>query len=132
MSDLQDCFKTNVNNPYANYINVGDVPNRNEACDEKTINKKVHNFQGSMFRPNELYHTETFNRNINTNPVTKSFNDQTGFANFLYPNTSKCRDDGYSCKINSSISKSKNRVVVQSSNYMPNYLDIFGVYDSYK
>ena len=132
MSDLRDCFKSNVSNPFGNYINVGNKPIKKPTCNESDINKKVYNFQGSMLRPNELYYTETFNRNFNTNPVTQSSNDQTGFAKFLYPNTSQCRDDGYSCKINSSISKGNNRIVVQSDYYMPNYLDIFGVYDSYK
>ena len=63
------------------------APDRENGNYVNMNNNKVYNFQGSMFRPNELYYTETFNRNINTNPVTKSFNDQTGFAKFLYPNT---------------------------------------------
>jgi hypothetical protein len=34
-------------------------------------------------------------------PVTTSYPDTTGFAHYLYPNPSQCRDTGYLCKTNS-------------------------------
>ena len=129
-NNLENCFQLNVSNPYGNFINVGSSTNKKENCKED--NSKQLLYMGSSFRPAEYEYTNTFTRSHFTNAETRVVNDQTKVAQFLYPDTSKCRNDGYSCKLNTNISKNKQRIVVQSNYYKPNYLDIFGVYDSYK
>ena len=127
---LENCFNSNVSNPYGNYLNVGSSYNKEETCKEN--NSKNNLYQGSSFRPAEFEYSDTFTRSHFTNTVTTVVNNQTSVAKYLYPDTSKCRNDGYSCKMNSALSRNKERIIVQSDYYKPNYLDIFGVYDSYK
>lgn len=129
-SKLENCFNTNVENPYGNYISVSSSPKKEKTCSNIESKKKL--YQGSSFRPATYEYSDSFTRSYYTNPVTTVVNDQTSLAKYLYPDTGKCRNDGYSCKLNSSISKNKERIIIQSDYYKPNYLDIFGVYNSYK
>lgn len=129
---LKNCFKSNTENPYMNYLNVGSNTLRKKNC--KTSEKKLQEnfYKGSKFRPEELKFNNSYSRNFITKPITTVVNDQTSFAKYLFPNTSKCRDDGYLCKINNNISKKKDRIIIRSNNYKPEYLNIFGKYNSYE
>jgi len=133
MSDsLKDCFKSNSKNPYMNYLNVGSNVLKKQNCKTKDNQLQETFYKGSILRPEELKLNDTYSRNFNINSVNTVVNDQTSFAKYLYPNTSKCRDDGYLCKINTNISKRKDRTIIKSNNYEPEYLNIFGKYNSYK
>ena len=131
-NNLKDCFKTNVENPYGNFLSGSNNENKNITCDTKENKKEEFFYQGSMLRSGDLKYTKDFTRKHYTQPNTTMINDQTSFAKFLYQNTSKCRDDGYSCKLDNQISKSLDRTIILTDYYKPNYLDIFGVYNSYK
>lgn len=50
------------------------------------------------------------------------------FAQFLFQNTSRCRDTGYICKKNADLSKNLDRVVYENELYSANYLDVSGIY----
>jgi hypothetical protein len=130
--DLLNCFKPTTDNPFMNYLNLGTSTNKSKSCDisKKKIETKF--YEGSMFTPHELKIKDNFIEKYTTNPVTTVVNDQSAYAKFLFPNTSKCRDDGYLCKTNNEISSRNTRTVLISDNYRPKYLDIFGVYESYK
>lgn len=129
-NNLKSCFESNVENPYMNFLSGGSSQYKSEACPNQNSREKF--YQGSSFRPADIKYNESFTRNHFTNTVTTAANNQTVVAKYLYPDTAKCRNDNYSCKINTNISKNKQRTVVQSNYYKPNYLDIFGVYNSYK
>jgi len=130
--NLLNCFNSTKDNPFMNYLNLGSNTNKQKACSvtNKKLEKKF--YEGSSFSPHELKIKDNFIEQYQTNPVTTNINDQTQYAKFLFSNPSKCRDDGYLCKTNTDISKSKTRTVFISDYYKPQYLDIFGVYESYK
>jgi hypothetical protein len=51
-----------------------------------------------------------FERNIIQNPVKDIIPDQTSFAKYLFPNTAKCRDTGYLCKVEAINERQLNRL----------------------
>ena len=145
MSNLNECFKCNLKPNFNNNI-IKSIKNTKE------INE--HFYQGESTNP-LFYKLERDNIKIdydkedNKNLIqeeneqkhfTKFFDDgiiikniyQKNFAKYLYPDTSKCRDDGYLCKSNSEISTRNKRDVVTTDFYKPSYLNIFDTYDSYK
>jgi len=130
--NLLNCFTPTQDNPFMNYLHLGTPTNKNENCSVSKKKIATQFYEGSMLNPQELKIKDSFIEQYTTNPVTTVVNDQTAYANFLFPNTSKCRDDGYLCKINNEISSRNTRTVLISDNYRPKYLDIFGVYESYK
>uniref|UniRef100_A0A6C0J5G9 Uncharacterized protein n=1 Tax=viral metagenome TaxID=1070528 RepID=A0A6C0J5G9_9ZZZZ len=130
--NLLNCFKPTQNNPFMNYLNLGTPTNKTEACNvsKKKIEKTF--YEGSMLTPHELRIKDNFIEQYETKTVTTVVNDQSAYAKFLFPNTARCRDDGYLCKINNDVSSRNDRSVIISDNYRPKYLDIYGVYESYK
>ena len=52
----------------------------------------------------------------------------TSFANFLFPNTSRCRETDYICKVTAEKSQNLDRIVYENDLYTANFLDISGVY----
>lgn len=129
---FKNCEIDSENNPYGNYINNSDNPKRSKVCkiNEDGLEDKF--YQKTNFSPASVKVSDSFKRYFYTNPVTTSSNNQSEFANYLYGNTSICRDTGYLCKINQS-KGSKERIVVESENYLvdnfkPNYMDISNKY----
>jgi len=76
----KDCYKATVSNPMMNYLPF-DKMTRTEACTD--------NLEELTGIPR-----------IYTMPVTTSTQDSIAFAKSLYPDTSICRDTGYSCQRN--------------------------------
>lgn len=129
-----DCYAPVGNNPFMNYLNAGDVENmkKEEAC--KVTRKEVENsfYKKSMFTGHQKKLDDNFMRKYYTMPVTQS-TSSSSFANFLYPNTSLCRDSGYICKINSEKLKTTDRILLgtaefKDSQHSLNYLNISEIY----
>ena len=126
--NLTKCFESNISNPFMNYLPISSETDRNSNCDidHKELYKNF--YKGSMFNPCELRKHDYFFNNFYTQPVTTVVNNQTNFAKTLFPDTAKCRNTGYSCKINTDMSKKQDRTIILPNNKEIEYLNIFGVY----
>ncbi len=88
-----NCYKPNIYNPMGNFLPF-DKRDRPAVCD---IPMSEHN---SYLTPKKEDFDDTFKLNFNPNPVTTSYPDITGLANFLFKDPSRCRDTGYLCVSN--------------------------------
>ena len=75
MSNISECYKSNILNPMGNFLPF-DSRMRGPVCQESIENT-------------------TGIERIYTMPVTTSAPDTMALAKFLFPNTAKCRDLGY-------------------------------------
>ena len=93
MSNLNECYKSNYNNPMMNFIPF-DKMNRASAC---VANKEEEKEEIKYWNTNHTTKLEElvgFPR-IYTMPVTTSTQDSVGFAKSLYPDTAILRHTGY-------------------------------------
>lgn len=100
---MSNCYNNNYN-PMGNFLPF-DERTRTEACPTSTTNNMQHIFY--------------------TNPVTTSYPDTSGFAKFLFPDPSKCRDTGYLCKTNADSTLNLDRTIYISNKFSEgNYMNI--------
>ena len=90
---MNNCYNPNINNPMGNFMPF-DERDRMAVC--KVPYKENLN---NLLKPSDLV-DDTFKLNFNTNPVTTSYPDITGFANYLFPDPARCRSTGYLCRTN--------------------------------
>jgi hypothetical protein len=79
---MSQCYNPNSINPMGNFLPF-DPRNRQASCYSATY-KSV----------------DTLKYNFNTQPVTESYPDISGFAHFLFANPARCRETGYQCQLN--------------------------------
>ncbi len=93
--DLSNCKKPTSDNPLMNMLLTDYTNDDNKrACNSsnpkisETIDKK---FDDKLYLDTEIVYNTKFNqRNFHTMPITKSFNDQGAFANWLYNTPVSC------------------------------------------
>ena len=120
-----ECYNSNPQNPYMNYLNLGNDMNRPKHCDTSTEEIKKNFYEGmSLNKP--FNSSNDLTKHFYTNPVTTVTNDQTKFAKFLFPNTASCRDSNYLCKIDNT--QNPDRIVYRHDSNSSNYLDISEIY----
>jgi hypothetical protein len=88
-----NCYKPNINNPMGNFMPF-DARDKMAVCN---VSQKEH--LNNLVQSSDLV-DETFKLNFNPNPVTTSYPDISGFANYLFPDPARCRSTGYLCKTN--------------------------------
>lgn len=148
MSNLNECFKCNLKPNFNNNI-LKSIKDNQENIEHfyqgqstnplfyklKRDNIKLDYDDDDEEKNNGLIQDENEQKNytkfFDDGIILKNFN-QIRYANYLFPNTSKCRDDGYLCKSNSEISTRNKRDICTTDFYKPTYLNIFDTYDSYK
>lgn len=101
INKLQTCVKPTKNNPFMNYT-IGDDVNRNPACNYEDVKDEMRNEfkKGIVPDPADLWGTNISDRNFFTMPWTQVVNNQSGFANWLYGNSGKCKNEGIDCDKN--------------------------------
>ena len=67
--------------------------------------------------------------NSNNNYLSRHFykipeNDQDNFAKLLFPNTSKCRDTGYLCRLEENRGRNLNRISYEKDKYKTQNLNL--------
>lgn len=80
---MNNCYNPNSMNPMGNFLPF-DPRDRKSACKPTTFSSV----------------NETIKYNFNTQPVTSSYPDITGFAHYLFANPARCRETGYQCQLN--------------------------------
>lgn len=98
---LQTCVKPTKNNPFMNYV-IGDDVDRQPACEYEDVKNEMRSeFKKDIVPdPADLWGTNISDRNFFTMPWTQIVNNQTGFANWLYGNSGKCKNEGIDCDKN--------------------------------
>ena len=81
---------------------------------------------GKDFYTNSLLNTKK--ENANNNFLSRHFykipeNNQDSFAKLLFPNTSKCRDTGYLCRLEENRSRNLNRISFEKEKYVTQNLN---------
>ncbi len=80
---MEKCYNPNLFNPMGNFLPF-DPRIRKQACYATTFTEV----------------NETVKYNFNTQPVTTSYPDISGFAHYLFSNPARCRETGYQCVLN--------------------------------
>lgn len=93
------CIEPTNENPFMNYIALGDEFKKPCDVSREEIDKKFLNANDST--ASKIFYTAPIR------PELSGLN----FANFIYGNTSTCRDTGYLCKINSEGLKDNDRII---------------------
>ena len=126
---FSNCSVPTEDNPYNNYLSNTNTSKKNKACeaDDKEIENRF--YDKTNFSPAPVKISDGFRRNFYTNPVTTAVNNQSEFANFLFGNTSTCRDTGYSCKIKTD-NVGVDRTIIETDFYKPNYLNVSELYNN--
>lgn len=101
MSD--NCYKPNLYNPMGNFLPF-DKRDRPAVCN---VSISEHN---SYLTPKNEPFDDTFKLNFNPNPVTTSYPDITGLANYLFKDPARCRDTGYLCVTNADQTRNVDRM----------------------
>ena len=101
VSTLSTCVKPTKKNPFMNYT-FGDDIDRESACDYEDVKDEMRSeFKKDIVPdPADLWGTNISDRNFFTMPWTQIVNNQTGFANWLYGNSGKCKNEGIDCDKN--------------------------------
>jgi len=101
VNKIPTCVKPTKNNPFMNYT-IGDDVDRNPACKYEDVKDEMRTeFKKDIVPdPADLWGTNISDRNFFTMPWTQVVNNQTGFANWLYGNSGKCKNEGIDCDKN--------------------------------
>ena len=83
----------------------------------------------SFINNKDFYTKSSLNLKKNNTFLSRHFykipnNDQDSFAKSLFPNTSKCRDTGYLCKLEENRSRSLNRLSFEKDKYITQNLNL--------
>jgi hypothetical protein len=95
------CYKPNQNNPMGNFLPF-DPRDKPAVCNVPS-GEQFKFLNGDNF-------DSAFRLNFNPNPVTTSYPDITGLANYLFKDPARCRDTGYSCKTNADQTRNLDRM----------------------
>jgi hypothetical protein len=103
MSDIKnvydDCIQSTKENPFMNYMALGSKFKKPCDISKEDIDKNFVNAKNS-----------TASKIFYTVPVRQEMSGK-NFAQYLYGNTSICRDTGYLCKSNSEQFKENDRLI---------------------
>jgi hypothetical protein len=109
MNNNTNCYKSSIYNPMGNFLPF-DNRDRPAVC-----NIPMNEHYNYLMPKNETFDNQ-FRLNFNPNAVTTSYPDISGFANYLFTNPARCRDTGYSCRINADQTKSLDRMSFNNPN----------------
>lgn len=101
VSTLSTCVKPTKKNPFMNYTFCDNI-DRDQACDYEDVKDDMRKeFRKDIVPdPADLWGTNISDRQFFTMPWTQIVNNQTGFANWLYGNSGKCKNEGIDCDKN--------------------------------
>lgn len=105
---MANCYKPTINNPMGNFLPFDDR-NRESVC---IVSNKEH-LDNLLNNGNVV--DNSFKYNFHPQPVTNAYPDITGLANFLFPDTARCRDTGYLCKTNAASTLNLDRLAFYSN-----------------